>query len=191
MGLKEREKIVLLIGALAVAFWGFDYLYYSPQKKKIMNLKAEIQTADYKLKESAVFRQGVESLEQGVSRLEQQLQGHHQQVLRGEEFRTFLKQLARDSARLQMKMISLSPQEEKISPAPEKKASPPLPYRRVAVHLVLHATYNALGNYLAGIQQLPFLVTLDHLQVERKEELLPFLVVTLELGVRVFSLEAG
>jgi len=35
------------------------------------------------------------------------------------------------------------------------------------------------------------LVTLDHLQVERKEELLPFLVVTLELGVRVFSLEAG
>jgi hypothetical protein len=57
----------------------------------------------------------------------------------------------------------------------------------VAVHPCLHATSNALGNYLRGIQQLPFLVTLDHLQVERKEELMPFLVVTLELGVRVFS----
>jgi len=32
-GLNEREKIVILIGALAVAFWGFDYLYYSPEEK--------------------------------------------------------------------------------------------------------------------------------------------------------------
>jgi Tfp pilus assembly protein PilO len=90
-----------------------------------------------------------------------------------------------------MKMISLAPQEEKSSPPPEKKGSSSLPYRRVAVHLVLHATYNALGNYLRGIQQLPFLVTLDHLQVERKEEMFPFLIVTLELGVQVYSLEAG
>ncbi len=191
MGLKEREKIVILIGALALAFWGFDYFYYTPQKKKIMNLKAEIQAAEYKLKESAVFRKGVTGLEQDLTRLEGELQGHHQRVLRGEEFRTFLKQLARDSARLQMKMISLSPQEEKDSPSPEEKASSPLPYRRVAVHLVLHATLNALENYLRGIQELPFLVTLDHLQVERKEELLPYLVMTLELGVRVYALEAG
>jgi Tfp pilus assembly protein PilO len=191
MGLKEREKGVILIGVLAVAFWSFDYFYYTPQKKKIMNLKAEIQAAEYKMKESAVFRKGVESVELDVSRLEKELQGHHQQVLRGEEFRTFLKHLARDSARLQMKMISLAPQEEKSSPPPEKKGSSSLPYRRVAVHLVLHATYNALGNYLRGIQQLPFLVTLDHLQVERKEEMFPFLIVTLELGVQVYSLEAG
>ncbi|NWF57049.1 MAG: hypothetical protein HXY45_19885 [Syntrophaceae bacterium] len=191
MGLREREKIVILIGALAVAFWGFDYFYYTPQKKKIMNLQAEIQAAEYKLKESAVFRKGVVGLEQDLTRLEGELQGHHQRVLRGEEFRTFLKQLARDSARLQMKMISLAPQEEKDSPPLEKKASSPLPYRRVTVHLVLHATLNALENYLRGIQELPFLVTLDHLQMERKEELLPYLVVTLELGVRVYSLGAG
>jgi len=191
MGLKEREKIIILIGALAVAFWGFDFFYYTPQKKKIMNLKAEIQAAENKSKESAILRTGVENLELELSRLEKQLQGHPQKVLQGEEFRAFLKQLAGESARLQMKMISLSLQEEKLSPSPEKKASSSLPHRRVAVHLVLHATYNALGNYLKGIQQLPFLVTLDLLQVERKEELLPFLVVTLELGVRVFSLEAG
>jgi Tfp pilus assembly protein PilO len=191
MVLKNREKIVILLGVLAVAFWAFDYFYYAPQKKKIMNLKAEIQAAGYKLQESAVFSKGVQSLEADVARMGKELQGFRQEILRGEEFRTFLKQLARDSVRLRMKMISLAPQEEKISRSQGKQAPSSLQYRLVTVHLVLHATYSALRDYLRGMEQLPFLVTVDHLKIERKEGMQPFLLVTMELGVRVLSLEGG
>jgi Tfp pilus assembly protein PilO len=189
MVLNHREKIVILLGCLAVAFWAFDFFYYAPQKKKIMNLNGEIQAATYKLKEADVFSKGVQTLEADVARLEKELQGFHQEILRGEEFRTFLKQLARDSVRLRMKMISLAPQEEKTSRS-EGKQPPSSPhYRQVNVNLILHATYSALGDYLRGMEQLPFLVTLDYLKIERKEEIQPFLLVTLELGVRVLSLE--
>ncbi|MBM4330275.1 MAG: hypothetical protein FJ117_03440 [Deltaproteobacteria bacterium] len=189
MVLKNREKIVLLIGLLAVAIWAFDQFYYAPQKKKILNLKAEIHAAEYRLNESLVFSKGVATVEAEVARLEKELHGVRERMLRGEEFRAFLKQLARDSDRLKMKMISLSPQEEKIVRPQGKLESAALQFKKVTVQLILHASYNALGNYLKGIEQLPFVVAIDHLKIERKEEILPCLKVTMDLSVRILSPE--
>jgi Tfp pilus assembly protein PilO len=187
MVLKKREKVLLVLAIIAVAIGAFDWFYYSPQKKIILNLKEQIKVADLKLKEYTQFTQGMETVEGDVSRLEKELQGWSERMLRGEEFRAFLRHLARDSDRLQMKIISLTPQEEKI-PLPEGKKETFDPrYKRVAIQIVLHSTYPSLGTFLKGIEELPFLVTVDNLQIERNEETLPFLKVTLGLSVHVIS----
>lgn len=187
MTLKSREKILIFFVIIAIAIWAFDRFYYTPQKKKILRLKEEVKLADLKLKESLIYTKGVETVEAEVSRLEKELQVFNERTLRGEEFRAFLKHLAKESDRLQMKMVSLTPQEEKISPQEGKKVSSPFQYRKVTVHLVLYSTYTALQTYLKGIEELPFLVTVDDLQIERNEEMMPFLKVTLGLNVLVIS----
>ena len=73
-------------------------------------------------------------------------------------------------------------------PLPEgKKATSALQYKKVAIHMVLHSTFPALRTYLMGIEELPFLVMVDSLQVERIWETTPFLKVTMGLSVYVIT----
>jgi hypothetical protein len=112
-------------------------------------------------------------------------------MLKGEESRALLKHLARDSYRLQMKLISLDLQEERISPPEEGKATSPFQYRKVTALMVLNSTYSALEAYLKSIEELPFLVTVDHLQLERNDGISPLLKVTMGLNVLVMSVSEG
>ncbi|MBI5969275.1 MAG: hypothetical protein HY882_15625 [Deltaproteobacteria bacterium] len=188
MAIKKREKILILFVGIAIAIWAFDRFYYVPQKRKIMELEEQVRAADLKLNELFMYTKGVESAEAEVSRLEKELQGFKKRTLGGEEFRAFLRHLAKDSDRLQMKIVSLSPQEEKSSPPEGKKVNSAVQYKRVTVQMVLSSTFSALGAYLRGIEELPFLVTLESLQVERNEKILPFLIVTMGLSVHIIYL---
>jgi Tfp pilus assembly protein PilO len=188
MVLKNREKMFIVFAAIAIAIWAFDHFYYAPQSRNIQRLKAEVKAADLKLEESLVLAKGVETLEAEVLRQEEELKRLSERILKGEEFRTFLKHLARESDPLQMKVISLIPQEERLLPLEGKKEASASSYRKVSVQVVLHSTYAKLGAYLKGIQELPFLIHVNNLQVERSEEVQPLLKVTMELGMYIVSL---
>jgi len=185
MTLKSREKLIICFALIAIAIWAFDRFYYTPQKEKIAALKEGVKAGDLKLKESALFTKGVETVEAEVSRLEKELQRLNERMLRGEEFRSFLRHLGKDSDRLQMKMISLTSQEEKISLPEGKKGTSPFQYKKVTIHMVLHSSFNALKTYLKGIEELHFLVTVDNLQVEKIGETIPLFKVTMGLSVYV------
>jgi len=186
MKLKSREKILIFFVIIAIAIWAFDRFYYTPQKKKITELKEEIKATDLKLQEALMFTQGVEATEAEVSRLEKELQEVTEKTLKGEEFRTFLKNLGIESDRLQMKIVSLTIQEEKLSP-PEGQTTSAFKYKRVMVKMLLNSTYNSLRAYVKRLGELPFLVSVDNLQIERNEEVLPLLKVNMGLSVLVTS----
>jgi hypothetical protein len=191
MVLKSREKILIFFVVLAIVIWAFDHFYYTPQKKKISILKEEIKSADLKLKESLIFNQGVEVVGSEVSRLEKEFQMLTERTLRGEEFRVFLKHLARDSDRLQMKIVSMDLKEEEISPAEKEKTTSTLQYSKVTVLMVLYSTYSALEAYVKSIEGLPFIVSVDHLQVEKNDSTPPLLKVTMWLNVLIMSVPEG
>jgi Tfp pilus assembly protein PilO len=189
MVLKSREKILIVLAVIVIGILAFDRFYYTPQSRKIQRLKAEVKTADLKLNEFLLAAKGVETLETEVLRQEGELKRLSERTLKGEEFRTFLKHLAKESDPLQMKVISLIPQEEKL-PLPEgKKETSASQYRRVSVQMVLHSTYTKLGGYLKGVEELPFLIHVDNLQVEKNEEVHPLLRVTMGLSMYIISLQ--
>jgi Tfp pilus assembly protein PilO len=187
MKLKSREKILMVFVVLALVIWAFDHFYYTPQARKIQRLKAEVKEADLKLTESLLIAQGVESLEAEILRREEELKRLSERTLRGEELRTFLKHLARESDSLQMKVISLTPQEEKL-PSPEgKKETSTSQYKKVNIQMVLHSTYSKLGTYIKGVEELPFLIHVDSLQGQKNEEVQSLLKVTMGLSIYMTS----
>ena len=188
MVLKNREKIFIVFAVIAIAIWAFDHFYYAPQIRNIQRLRAEVKAVGLKLEESLVLTKGVETLEAEVFRQGEELKKLSERILKGEEFRTFLKHLARESDPAQMKIISLAPQEEKLLPLEGKKEASRPQYRKVSVQVVLHSTYAKLSAYLKGIEELPFLIHLDNLQLERSEEVQPFLKVTMELSMYMISI---
>jgi Tfp pilus assembly protein PilO len=84
-----------------------------------------------------------------------------------------------------MKIVSLTLQEEKLSLPEGEQAVSFFQYKRVMVKILLQSTYNAIGAYLKSIEELPFLVSVDNLQIERTEEILPLLKVNMGLSVLV------
>lgn len=191
MKLKSREKILIVFVVIAMAIWAFDHFYYTPQERKIQRLKAEVKAADLKLSESLLITQGVESLEAEVLRQEEELKKLSERTMRGEEFRTFLRHLARESDSTQMKVISLAPQEEKLTSPEGKKETSLFHYRKVNIQMIFHSTYYKLGTYIKGIEELPFLIHVDSLQVEKEEEIDPLLKVTMGLSMYVSQESKG
>jgi Tfp pilus assembly protein PilO len=188
MVLKNKEKILIVFAVIFIAIWAFDRFYYAPQSRDIQRFKAEVKAADLQLEESLMLTKGVETLEAAVLRQEEELKKLSERTLKGEEFRTFLKHLARESDPLQMKVISLIPMEEKILPLEWKKEASASQYRKISVRVVLHSTYAKLAAYLKGIEGLPFLIHVDDLQLERSEEVQPLLKVTMELSMYMISI---
>lgn len=187
MVIKTRERILLFFMIIAIAILAFDSLYYTSQERKIKRLREEVKTADQKLNASLVFNKGVETVEAEVARLERELQGFSERTLRGEEFRVFLKHLARDSDCLRIKIVSLTIKEEEISSPEGNGENSTFQYKRVGVQMVLRSTFDALVAYIKEIEELSFLVSVDHLQIERDKETLPFLKVNMGLSVFIIS----
>jgi Tfp pilus assembly protein PilO len=187
MKLKNREKMLIVFAGIAAALWVFVTFYYAPQGRKIRALKADLKAVDLKSEESVLVTKGVETLEAEVLRQEEALKRLSERTMRGEEFRTFLKHLAKESDPPLMKVISLTPLEENLPPPQGKKESSGPQYKRVTVQVVLHSTYAKLEAYLKGIEGLPFLINVDNIHVERVEEVHPLLKVTIGLSMYVSS----
>src|SRR4030043_2244264 len=116
MTLKSREKVLIIFAVIAVVVWVFNYFYFTPQSRKIKALKAELKAIDLKSDESVLVTKGVETLEAEILRQEEAVKRLSDRTLRGEEFKTFLRHLAKESDSLQMKVVSLTPQEENLPP---------------------------------------------------------------------------
>ena len=182
---KTREKLLIIFAVIAIAIFVFDRAYYAPQSHKILQFKEEIKAANQKMEQFLSLTKGVETVEMEVARLEKELRGLSERTLKGEEFRAFLRHLARESDALQMKIISLNPEEENLPLPDGKKENPASLYRKVTIQMVLHSTFTKLRTYLKEIEELPFFVNLDSLQIERNEDISPFLKVTIVLSMRI------
>ena len=188
MTLRSREKVWIVFAFIAIAIWAFDQFYYTPQSRKILTLREEIKAADQKMNQFLLLTKGVEMSEAEITRLEKELKGLSDRTLKGEEFRAFLRHLAKESDPIQMKVISLAPLEEKLSLPQGKKESTTFQYRKVTIQMVLLSNFTKLGTYLKDIEKLPFLVDVDSLEIERNEEMLPLLKVTMGLSMHIVSL---
>ena len=189
MKLKNREKLLVTFMAIAIGIWAFDTFYYTPQTKTIARWKEDIKSADLKLKESQILDKGLEAGEVEVSQMEKRLEALGPRASKGGEFEALLKHLAKESERLHLKIVSIAPQgENRISPK-EKGESPPSPYAKVPILLVLHSDFYSLGDFLKGIEDLPLPLGISGLQVEKVAEIDPLLKATIGLTLYTYSTE--
>ncbi len=178
---------MLFFVIIALAIWVFDWFYYTPQRREILKLKDQIKGADRNASEFAAFTLGAAALEAEVARLEEGRRELIRRTLHGEEFKAFLKHAAHYSDLLQIKVVSVKFQEEKVALPGEKKGGPGFQPRSIAVQMVLHSSYTSLGAYLKAIEELPFLVSVDNLQMKKDEAHQPLFYVTMGLTMVLIS----
>lgn len=186
MKLKRREKILLLFCLIAVSFYFFDLFYYKPRLRKIKTVEKECKDIENKLQELSLLIKEKEIVNERLKELEDKLKELNEKTLKGNEFKAFLNHLAKESNPILMKIISLKPAEEEISPEKDReKIGLVGKLKKVNVNMVLHSAFYKLKNYINEIENLPFLIQIGGLQVERDEEIYPLLKVTLNISLFV------
>lgn len=189
MKLKNREKILLVFACIAISFLIFDRFYYFQRSRKTYTLREEIKSIEAQMNELNLYYKGLEEVQREVERLETELKALGEKVLRGEEFKAFLRHLARETDSSHMKMISITPFEEKFPLSEEKKEETSPPYRKVTIEIIFQSTFSKLASYLKGLEELPFWVQLKSLQVERQDNHHPLLRVKMVLKMLVMEKE--
>ncbi len=179
MKLKRREKILLLFCLIAVSFYFFDLFYYKQRGKRIKTMEGEIKAIDNKLQELTLLTKGIETISSRVKELEDKLRGLNEKTLKGEEFKAFLNHLAKESNPRLMRVISLKPVEEEITTG-ERIGSK---IKKISISMILYSTFQKLQDYINEIEKLPFLIHIEGLEVERDEQIYPFLKVTLKINL--------
>ena len=115
MVLKSREKILIILAVVAIAFWVFATFYYTPQNRKIKALKVELKAADLRLDESLLMTKGVETLEAEVLRQEEALKRLSERTLRGRRIQNVFEALSQRER--------LSSDEGRLPDPPGRKSS--------------------------------------------------------------------
>lgn len=188
MALKRREKILLALGILAVSFFIFDLLYYTPRSRRIKSLEGEIKTAEQRLKEFTSLTKEIDVIDADIKKLEEEHRLINEKILKEDKFKVFLKHLSRQTDSTSMKIISIKPSLEEITIDKGKTAFNGM-LKKFNVNMVLHSTFYKLQNYLREIEKLPLLVHLDEIQIEREEEIYPLLRVNLNINLYFISQE--
>jgi len=181
MRLKKREKILLVLGLIAISFYIFDLFYFTPRSRRVKALEGEIKATELKLQELTLLTKGMENIDKKLENLENKLKGISEKTLKGNEFRVFLNHLAKESDPIGMRIISIKPIEETDIAKTEVEIG--LPLKRLNIQLILHSTFSRLENYLKSISNLPLLIYIDYLQLERNEEIYPFLRANLNISI--------
>ena len=181
MRLSNREKVMVGTATAVVAIMCFYAFLYAPLQKHTLRLKVEIEAMDLDIDRIKEATSNLSKLEEQVAS-EQKRMALIKMTISGEEqLIGLLRQLAGESHRLAMDVISLGSGKEWDSSPGE------LYYRRLPVEINIQCRYEDLIGYLERLQELPGLVTIDEFHIERGEEIFPKLQVELSLSTFVLG----
>lgn len=181
MKLSKREKVMVGAATAAVVIMCVYAFLYAPLQKHTLRLKAEIEAMDLDIDRIKKTTPNLKKLEEEVAS-EQKRMALIKMTISGEEqLIGLLRQLAGESHRLAMDVISLGPGKEWDSPRSDSY------YRRLPVEINIQCRYEDLIFYLERLQELPGLVTIDEFHIGRDEEIFPKLQVELSLSTFVLG----
>jgi Tfp pilus assembly protein PilO len=177
MKLSTREKIITGLTLTVVIVWGFYTFFYAPKKQALARIQAEIQTIDDGMAQAVVLRTESEHVEKELKALRERAAAFKGKLSGEKHISAFLKNLAHETSRLNISIISLQPKEETVEPDARVKS--------YAVDLKLFSSFQSFALFLDRLKELPLLIMVDQFEIGRGERGPGELKATLRLKVYV------
>jgi Tfp pilus assembly protein PilO len=162
MKLSRREKLISVLTLTVVTLWLFNAFLYTPKKKEIVRVKEELKSIDETMNQAIVLRAEKERLERELQVMRERVRAYQGKLSGEQNFSTFLKGLAAETSRLNIKTLSLVPK--------EKTGGPNAPLKRYAIELKLTGSYEAFTLFLDRLKEMPILTMVDQFQIEKGEK---------------------
>jgi len=172
----KRERIMIGAAVLAVVLMCFYVFVYQPKKIQCMTLQKRIKSMGLEIDRIVRAIPDLKKLEEEVGREQKWVSSAREAASDMQPMEQLLQQLARDTRRLDIDVISLELREE--SGASHEKSS----YKKTTIVINIQCPYRHLGSYLKGLDGLPGLFILEGLEIVRDDQIFPKLQAQLTLS---------
>lgn len=183
--MSRRERIILaLVGVVAVGA-GFYKFEYEPQQARLKKVNASIEqiqgdVASLRQAVSAVRAQNVSMNIQrtrgDILRLQEEIEFFKSRM--SGEVRDVIGVLKRQAALHGIQVKSINSQENEVTRSHFQ-------YRRVQINLRMESGYRAIGKFISALEEVPAILSVQHFEVRRVQEILPRLNTSLTLRLYV------
>lgn len=185
--LQPREIALLVVAVLGVLGFGYYTFEFKARQKAIKEVKAQLIEAEGNV---AAIRQAIISPER-INAIEGEIKKN------AEEISGVRAEIAAVKSKMQEKYVDILQQLKdeavdngavmqsfKTSEKPVERGS--LSYKEVSVTMKIQVEYDSLINLVARLETIPALLSLESLEVLRKDEILP--KVESRLSIRLYVL---
>ena len=129
-------------------------------------LKSEMASQSQKIKEYEDLIRTYPNPEREIENIEKKIEELKNKLVSREQIPRIIQQLARKTNELNINTISIKPRED-IKPPAGKTAQA---VKKVYIEIVMLSPYQVVGDYLKAITELPLILTVESLSIEKKEK---------------------
>lgn len=191
-GLDKRQSIMLGVVAAIGLVAGFYMLYLDPSKKKVADIRRQIEAKDKELQTARMHADLFRPLKEKVAKLEEQLSLLRAKLATKGEIISLIKTIEDEAQRLDMKVINMYANVQEPPPPPPKeeketdKETPPqeqMPgYSKVILDVNLQGRFDKLEGFLKTLQNIKTFLVIEKLDISGDEDIYPLLTSSTEIN---------
>jgi Tfp pilus assembly protein PilO len=188
MALKSREKIMIGVAVLIGVVMGFDQFLTQPKKKEALTLQKQIQEFNEKLASVTVSVSGLNQLKKRVEEKRKEKEALAGRIPDDRQLNMILDRLGKESQAKKIDLIQMNFSEKAAGDPKEGKGGlRPGSFRKVTLDVDLASEFGAIGPCLESLSSLPIFLEIEKVDIRRKEEIFPKLLVTIQQNLYISS----
>ncbi len=165
---------------------GFDQFLTQPKKKETVALQKQIQEFNEKLASVTVSVSGLNQLKKRVEEKRKEKETLTGRIPDDRQLEMILDRLGKESQTKKIDLIQMNFSEKAAKdPKEEKGGLRPGLFRKVTLEVDLASDFGAIGPCLESLSSLPIFLEIEKVDIRRKEDLFPKLLVTIQQTLHI------
>jgi len=169
MELPPRQRLMLLVGAIGLLFFGYWYFLYGPRDERITNLKQELSALEQERDRKAKLAEDLNEARQQVNDLEAALKEAVSQLPDTKEIPDLLSGISRVGHEAGLEIVQFRQRPERFEDF----------YAEVPVEMLVRGSYFEVESFFARVSQLQRIVNIKNISI-KTPDLIPEDPVRLE-----------
>jgi hypothetical protein len=191
MVLKSREKIMIGAAVLIGVVMGFDQLLTQPKKKEAVALQKQVQEFNEKLASVTVSVSGLKQIQKRVEEKRKEKEALTGKIPDDRQLGMVLDRLGKETQTKKIELIQMNFSEPAVGgPKEGGGGSRHGLFRKVILEVDLASDFGAIGLCLENLSSLPIFLEIEKVDVRRKEEMFPKLLVTIQQTLHISATPA-
>ena len=161
VSLTSREKNILMVTALVIIYFLFDYFVYEPKNREGKKNNQALEEIDQKIQQHYRHIAGSASIAQEIRLVEKKVNFSKEKVSTSMPPVKFIEQLAGLCQKRNIEILSLKPRERKF---------PDRAYKQVLIDMDLKADFITVVQFINALKPLPVFTAIDELRIIRDRD---------------------
>jgi Tfp pilus assembly protein PilO len=170
------KKYALGVGCVLILVILWFVIFYNPIKNDSSNFTQNVNDWMQKIKMASVSKDAIIKLEQNVDTLQVQIAKIEERIYHMDDMQYIADELIKYSGKHQLNVKSMVPNYDVLFPVDEEIGSPLV---KVPLEMKFTGRYFAVGRFLSGVDQLPFIFSPDEIFLEADARIYPQLRITI------------